>query len=218
MLLAIDGNQRIVGANRAARASLLLDDRGLRAGVSLWTIFEQNLDLFRRKDRTDISTRLLVAGSQDSRPALVTPPDHTMGTSSNPTNLHTRPRLDSIQTLLKPAPAPQAYGGLSAGTMRRIREYMELHLGESIDLSMLAGVAGLSVHHFARQFKQSIGVTPHHYLTQKRVERAQEMLAQTDLSLSEIAYAAGFSDQSHLARHFRHMLGTTPREFRWSQR
>ena len=102
--------------------------------------------------------------------------------------------------------------------MRRIREYMEVHLGESIDLSMLAGVAGLSVHHFARQFKQSIGVTPHHYLTQKRVERAQEMLAQTDLTLSEIAYAAGFSDQSHLTRHFRHMLGTTPREFRWSQR
>ena len=59
--------------------------------------------------------------------------------------------------------------------MRRVREYVEVHLGESIDLSMLAGVAGLSVHHFARQFKQSVGVTPHHYLTQKRVERAQEM-------------------------------------------
>jgi len=218
MLLAIDGNQRIVGANRAARTTLLLDDRGLRAGVSLWTIFERDLDLFRRKDRTDISTRLLVAGSHDSRPALVTPPHYTMGASSNPTNLHTRPRLDSIQTPLKLAPAPQAHGGLSAGAMRRVREYMEVHSGESIDLSMLAGVAGLSVHHFARQFKQSIGVTPHHYLTQKRVERAQEMLAQTDLSLSEIAYAAGFSDQSHLARHFRHMLGTTPREFRWSQR
>jgi transcriptional regulator of acetoin/glycerol metabolism len=217
MLLAIDGNQRIVGANRAARTSLLLDDRGLRAGVSLWTIFERDLDLFRRRDRADIYTRLLVAGSHDSRPALVTPPDHTMGASSNPPNLHTRPRLDSIQTLPKLAPAPQAHGGLSAGAMRRVRECMEVHLGESIDLAMLAGVAGLSVHHFARQFKQSIGVTPHHYLTQKRVERAQEMLAQTDLSLSEIAYATGFSDQSHLARHFRHMLGTTPREFRRSQ-
>ena len=108
MLLAIDGNQRIVGANRAARTSLMLDDRGLRAGVSLWAIFERDLDLFRRKDRTDIHTRLAVAGSHDSRPALVTPPDHTMGASSNPTNLHTRPRLDSIQTLLKVAPAPQA--------------------------------------------------------------------------------------------------------------
>ena len=67
--------------------------------------------------------------------------------------------------------------------MRRVREYVEVHLGESIDLSMLAAVAGLSVHHFARQFKQSAGVTPHLYLTQKRVERAQKMLAQTDLSL-----------------------------------
>jgi transcriptional regulator of acetoin/glycerol metabolism len=219
MLLAVDGYQRIVGANRAARTSLLLDDRGLRAGVSLWTIFERDPNLFRRKDRTDIYARLVVAGSDDSRPALVTPPDQTMGAASNPTNLHTRPRLDSIPTFLKLAqPAPQAPGGLSAGAMRRVQEYMKAHLGESVDLSMLAGVAGLSVHHFARQFKQSIGVTPHHYLTQKRVERAQEMLAQTDLSLAEIAYAAGFSDQSHLARHFRHTLGTTPREFRWSQR
>jgi transcriptional regulator of acetoin/glycerol metabolism/AraC-like DNA-binding protein len=220
MLLAVDGNQRIIGANRVARTSLLLDDRALRAGISLWTIFERDLDLFRRKDRTDIRTRLVVAGSNDSRPALVTPPDHIVGTLSNPTNfnVHTRPRLDSINTLLKQAPAPQAHGGLSAGAMRRVREYVEMHLSESIDLSLLAAVAGLSVHHFARQFRQSAGVTPHHYLTQKRVERAEEMLAQTDLSLSEIAYAAGFSDQSHLARHFRHMLGTTPREFRWSQR
>ena len=91
-----------------------------------------------------------------------------------------------------------------------------MHLNESMDLSMLAAVAGLSMHHFAREFKQSAGVTPHYYLIQKRIERAQQMLAQTDLSLSEIAYATGFSDQSHLARHFRHLLGTTPREFRWS--
>ena len=102
--------------------------------------------------------------------------------------------------------------------MRRVREYVDVHLSENINLTMLAAVAGLSMHHFAREFKQSFGVTPHFYLTQKRVERAQEMLAQTDLSLSEIAYATGFSDQSHLARHFRHILGTTPREFRWSQR
>jgi hypothetical protein len=131
MLLAIDGNQRIVGANPAARTSLLLDDRGLRAGVSLWTIFERDLDLFRRKDRTDIYTRLLVAGSHDSRPAFVTPPHHTMGASGNLTNLHTRPRLGSIQSPLKLAPALQTHGGLSAGAMRRVREYMEVHLGKA---------------------------------------------------------------------------------------
>jgi AraC-like DNA-binding protein len=219
MLLAIAGNQRIVGANRVARTSLMLDDRALQAGTSLWSIFERDIDLFRRQDRTDIPARLLIAGSNDSRPALVTPPDHPMTASSDPANcnLHTRPRLGSIDISRLP-PAPQAQGGLSPGAMRRVREYVEVYLGESIDLSMLAGVAGLSVHHFARQFKQSAGVTPHVYLTQKRVERAREMLVQTNLSLAEIAFAVGFFDQGHLARHFRHMLGTTPREFRWSQR
>jgi transcriptional regulator of acetoin/glycerol metabolism/AraC-like DNA-binding protein len=220
MLLAIDGNQRIVGANRVARTSLLLDDRSLQAGVSLWAIFERDLDLFRRRDRSDISRQLLLAGSNDSRPALVTPPDQNLSASRNPAdvNLHTRPRLDLIDTLLKLAPAPQAHGGLSAGALRRVREYVQAHLSESLDLSLLAAVAGLSMHHFAREFKQSAGVTPHYYLIQKRIERAQQMLAQTDLSLAEIAYTVGFSDQGHLARHFRGFLGTTPREFRRLQR
>jgi transcriptional regulator of acetoin/glycerol metabolism len=213
MLLAIAGNQRIIGANRAARTSLMLDDRGLQAGTSLWSIFERDIDLFRRQDRTDISARLLIAGSDDSRPVLVTPPHHPMTDG----NLHTRPRLGAIDISRLP-PAPQAQGGLSPGAMRRVREFVEVHLGESIDLSMLAGVAGLSVHHFARQFKQSAGLTPHAYLTQKRIERAQEMLVQTGLPLAEIASVVGFFDQGHLARHFRRMLGTTPREFRWSER
>ena len=94
--MAIDADLRIVGANRVARRSLLLDDRALLAGISLWALFEQDLDLFRRKDQSDIWTQLLVAGSNDSWPALVTPPDHTRNGSSTPTNinLHTRPRLE----------------------------------------------------------------------------------------------------------------------------
>src|SRR6478672_4121387 len=88
MLLAIDGNQRIIGANRVARTSLLLDDRGLRAGISLWSIFERDVELFRRQDRTDIRARLLIAGSNDSRPALVTPPDPNICASSNPANVN----------------------------------------------------------------------------------------------------------------------------------
>ncbi|WP_407651944.1 helix-turn-helix domain-containing protein [Dongia soli] len=117
-----------------------------------------------------------------------------------------------------PMPAPQARGGLPPGATRRVLEYVETHLSEKIDLAVLAGVAGFSVFHFAREFKQTAGVTPHFYLLRKRVQRAKEMLAQTDLSLSEIALAAGFADQSHLARHFRRMVGSTPREFRWSHR
>ena len=220
MLLAVDGYQRIVGANRAARTSLLLDDQRLRTGVSLWGFFERDLAFFRRTDMADVAARLTVAGSNEAWPALVTPPESALGARLRGTSaaLHTRPRLNALASLRQRAPPAQARGGLPPGAMRRVREYVDAHLGESMDLAELAAIAGLSVFHFARQFKQSAGVTPHHYLVRRRIERAQDMLARTDLALSEIAVAAGFSDQSHLSRHFRQMLGTTPREFRWSQR
>jgi transcriptional regulator GlxA family with amidase domain len=168
----------------------------------------------------DIPAQLVIAGSNETWPALVTPPERALGAQRNRTSaaLHSRPRLNELPSLGQRPPAAQARGGLPPGAMRRVREYVDAHLGESMDLAELAAIAGLSVFHFARQFKQSAGVTPHSYLVQRRIERAQDMLARTDLALSEIAVAAGFSDQSHLARHFRQMLGTTPREFRWSQR
>jgi AraC-like DNA-binding protein len=220
MLLAADGNQRVVGANRTARTSLLLDDRALRAGVNLWSLFEQDSALFRRKDTTDIPTLLVIADSDETRPALVTPPERISGgwQSTASTALHTRPRSDLLANMRQLAPAPQTRGGLPPGAMRRVREYVETHLSESIDLAALAGIAGLSLYHFARAFKQSAGVPPHHYLVERRVARAQEMLAQTKLSLAEVALATGFSDQSHFARHFRQTLGMTPGQFRWAQR
>jgi AraC-like DNA-binding protein len=113
---------------------------------------------------------------------------------------------------------PTHRGGLPPGAMRRVHDHVDAHLSNSIDLAELSAVAGLSVFHFARQFKLSMGVTPHHYLVRRRVQRAQEMLVSTDLSLSDIAIAAGFSDQSHLARHFRQMVGMTPGQFRRSHR
>jgi AraC-like DNA-binding protein len=220
MLLAVDSHQRIVGADRAARTSLLLDDPRLRTGVSLWSFFERDLGLFRHKEAADVATRLTIAGSNEAWPALVTPPESALGAQRSGTSaaLHTHPPVNALASLRQQAPAAQARGGLPPGAMRRVREYVDAHLGESMDLAELAAIAGLSVFHFARQFKQSAGVTPHSYLVQRRIERAQDMLARTDLALSEIAVAAGFSDQSHLARHFRQLLGTTPREFRWSQR
>ena len=99
-----------------------------------------------------------------------------------------------------------------------MREYIEAHLEKTISIEALAGIVGLSKYHFARAFKQSEGLTPHDYLLQCRVRRAQELLANTDLSLAEIALASGFSDQSHCARRFRERVGITPRSYRWSMR
>jgi AraC-like DNA-binding protein len=77
--------------------------------------------------------------------------------------------------------------------------------------------------HAARTRRAAIRRSPttpaaNNYLVHKRVERAKEMLARTDYSLTEIALTTGFSDQSHLARHFRNIVGSTPKQFRWSQR
>jgi len=220
MLLAVDNHQRIVGANRAARTSLLLDDNRLRSGVGLWSIFERDPALFRRKDATDIPTPLIIVSSDETWSALVTPPESGSAAWQQAASdtLHTRPRLDSLASLRQRATPSPARGGLPPGAMRRVREHVEAHLSESMDLAELAAIAGLSLYHFARAFKQSAGVTPHHYLVHRRIERAQEMLARSGLPLSQIALAAGFSDQSHLARHFRQMLGMTPGQFRWSQR
>ena len=117
MLLAVDGNQRIVGANRAARTSLMLDDDWLRTGVSLWTVFERDTALFRRKDATDIPTQLVVADSDETWPALVTPPANGRPAwqQAESCALHARPRLDSLATGRQRWSYPRSRGGLPPG-------------------------------------------------------------------------------------------------------
>lgn len=109
-------------------------------------------------------------------------------------------------------------GGLPPKALRTILEYIDAHLGGTITVETLASVAGLSPYHFCRVFKQSKGVSPHGYLVHRRVDRAKELIAGTDLSLAEIALIAGFSDQSHCSRSFRRQLGISPSEYRWSTR
>jgi transcriptional regulator GlxA family with amidase domain len=76
-------------------------------------------------------------------------------------------------------------------------------------------MAGLSRDHFARAFHQSVGMPPHSYLLRRRLDHVEQMLKETQLPLSQIALATGFSDQSHLARHFRRQTGMSPSHARW---
>jgi transcriptional regulator of acetoin/glycerol metabolism len=108
-------------------------------------------------------------------------------------------------------------GGLPPGALKRVREHVEHHLADRPSIEQLATVAGLSAFHFARAFKQSQGMTPHNYLLHRRVQRAQELLSATECSLSEVAIASGFCDQSHFARHFRRQVGMAPSAFRRSR-
>jgi AraC-like DNA-binding protein len=222
LLLAVDEDQRIVGADRVARLAFSLTDRSLADGVHLSAIFDYSLSLFRRGSGQDISIRLARAGGKGWWHGLITPP---LGRSrvlrSSPQALiHSQPRITTLASLRMPeaaAPLPSR-GGLSPALARRICEYVESHLDQKISLDTLASMAGLSQHHFARAFRQSVGMPPHGYLLQRRLEHVEQLLRDTQLPLSEIALAVGFSDQSHLARHFRRVTGVSPSLARWQER
>src|SRR5215470_8919478 len=96
------------------------------------------------------------------------------------------------------------------GQPAKVKDYINDRLDQHIRLSELADVVALSSAHFSRLFKQSTGVAPYHYVIQRRVERANFLLRKGDMTLTEVARAVGFADQSHLDRHFKRIMGVSP--------
>ena len=123
-------------------------------------------------------------------------------------------RLLSAHTVIAP-PRPSAIGKLPAWRLRLALNYLEEHLDSSVTLPELAVAVGLSTMYFAAQFKRATGLSPHKYLTRRRLERAQERMRATNLSLAEVAVAVGFSSQTHFTTTFRTTVGETPA--RWRQ-
>lgn len=97
---------------------------------------------------------------------------------------------------------------------RRIEEYVLQELSRPILLEQLAGLLNLSVFQFCRRFRATFGMPPHAWLIKQRVAWAKERLRQGGTPLKEIAMDAGFSDQSHMTRMFRRLIGMTPGEYR----
>lgn len=105
-------------------------------------------------------------------------------------------------------------GGLSASQRRQVLDYIHAHLGEDMSLRSLAEQLHLSVHYFGRLFRQSIGKTPHQYVTECRLEKSKQLLKQTNLSITEITAQVGFKSQSHFTTVFRQQMQVTPLQFR----
>ena len=103
---------------------------------------------------------------------------------------------------------------LAEHRLHRVLQYMAEHLEDDIGLDDLAVVAGLSAFHFNRMFANRIGMPPHRYLGQMRLERAKTLLSLGRLSLSEIAFACHFSSQPNFSRAFRRATGTSPLAYR----
>ena len=107
------------------------------------------------------------------------------------------------------APRPCS-GGLSTWQTRAAKEMISAHLDGNLPLQRVAELCGLSTSHFAHAFRRTVGVAPHRWLLRRRVERAIDILGGGRDSLSDIALACGFSDQSHFTRVFRRATGHSP--------
>jgi AraC family transcriptional regulator len=111
---------------------------------------------------------------------------------------------------------PLVRGGLAAWQQRVVTAYVDEHLSEQISLATLAGLARLSTYYFCRAFKQSFGIPPHRYHTNRRIEQAKLMLAGRRHSVTEIGLTLGFSDTSSFTAAFRKMTGQTPSSYQRS--
>ena len=134
--------------------------------------------------------------------------------------------LDSLLTALATAlvrrhssfePLPIASSARMNGyRLRQALAYIEDNLKQDLSLSQIAQAAGVSVSHLKVAFRALTGAPVHQYVIQRRVERAAMLLAQSRLSISEVAQETGFAHQSHLAKHMQRILGCPPKAVRAS--
>lgn len=106
--------------------------------------------------------------------------------------------------------AVRVRGTLSKDVFLRVRDYIEAHLDEPIEVGALADIAGRSPFHFTRVFARAVGVSPHRYIVRMRLERAVALMRARRSGLAEIAACTGFADQSHLSRWVRRVYGVSP--------
>jgi AraC family transcriptional regulator len=121
------------------------------------------------------------------------------------------------QTLGKDSSMPKK-GGIAPRALRRVIDYIESNLDSPLRMASLAEISGLSQYRFAHNFKSATGVPPYQYVLRTRLDRAKQMLRQTNLSVLDIAYAVGCQSISRFNALFRRELGTTPTNYRASFR
>jgi AraC family transcriptional regulator len=130
------------------------------------------------------------------------------------TSLAARLVLSHLGDAASCALRPAASTGLDRHRLTRVLDFIEAHLEDQLTIDRLARVACLSRFHFARAFKAATGQPPHRYVSNRRLQRAKGLLAQSDRPLADIALALSFSCQANFTRAFRDATGRTPGQYR----
>ncbi len=109
-------------------------------------------------------------------------------------------------------------GGLASSSLNRVIETIDDDPSADLSLADLAKLAGLSIPHFCRAFRQTLGCPPHAFIVKRRIDKAKDCLQSTEAALTEVALTCGFSSSSHFSNVFRREVGVTPLEYRRSWR
>lgn len=121
--------------------------------------------------------------------------------------------LHPLLNMLTKKSSPQINGALSAKHLKWVVEYCHANLGQKISLNQLSDITDLNRYQFLRRFEKSVGLTPHKWLTQLRLEHACRQLRTSDRSIVDIATGVGFYDQSHFNRAFKNLYGVAPSSY-----
>ena len=105
---------------------------------------------------------------------------------------------------------PAAVPGDVLVHLRRARDLADREFDQPLDLDRLADTAGLSKYHFLRLFKATYGITPAAYVSERRIERAQDLLRATNLTVTEVCHAVGFTSLGSFSSRFRTIVGVSP--------
>ena len=97
--------------------------------------------------------------------------------------------------------------------LRRARDHADRNYADALTLEGLAGIAHVSKYHFVRLFKATYGITPMEYVSTRRIERAQDLLRATNLTVTEVCFAVGFSSLGSYSSRFKSRVGETPSDF-----
>ncbi len=135
-------------------------------------------------------------------------------TCANAVGLAIVSRIATLRAAAEDDAPRRAKSALPKWRLKRVTEYVDAHLVETVTLADLAEVAGLTRMHFAAQFRVATGMRPHEYLLRRRVARAQELLAVPGASLVDVALSVGFQTQAHFTTVFKRFTGQTPHRWR----
>ncbi|MGX5826844.1 AraC family transcriptional regulator [Mesorhizobium sp. 43Arga] len=111
-------------------------------------------------------------------------------------------------------PVLNVRGGLSTLSVRKVQEFLDQNFTRKLALSEMAAVCGLSPYHFMRAFSRTFGMPPHQYVLDLRLDFAERLLADSRMTITDIAHLAGFSSQSHFTTVMKKYRGVTPLQSR----